>query len=163
MLFGGFIIFIHNYYKVMECFEFAFNIANDSNGKLAKSFEAVAGYNFIKAKVLAGYVNSQEFLDYCKKSEKFDSTKSLAENNQNTVRSLLRKYFRERHKDVAESAAKAQAEEMQGFSSVNAKNVAIDYTATVINRVYNSMVHESKDKHIKLDRKKFIDKSLSTM
>ena len=163
MLFGGFIIFIHNYYKVMECFEFGFNIANDSNGKLAKSVEVVAGYNFIKAKVLAGYVNSQEFLDYCKKSEKFDSTKSLAENNQNTVRSLLRKYFREKHKDVAESAAKAQAEAMQGFSSVNAKNVAIDYTATVINRVYNSMVQESKDKHIKLDRKKVINKSLYTM
>ena len=147
----------------MECFEFGFNIANDSNGKLAKSVEAVAGYNSIKAKVLAGYVNSKEFLDYCKKSEKFDSTKSLAENNQNTVRSLLRKYFRERHKDVVESAAKAQAEAMQGFSSVNAKNVAIDYTATVINRVYNSMVQESKDKHIKLDRKKVINKSLSTM
>ena len=163
MLFGGFIIFIHNYYKVMECFEFGFNIANDSNGKLAKSVEVVAGYNFIKAKVLAGYVNSQEFLDYCKKSEKFDSTKSLAENNQNTVRSLLRKYFREKHKDVVESAAKAQAEAMQGFSSVNAKNVAIDYTATVINRVYNSMVQESKDKHIKLDRKKVINKSLYTM
>ena len=147
----------------MECFEFGFNIANDSNGKLAKSVEAVAGYNSIKAKVLAGYVNSQEFLDYCKKSEKFDSTKSLAENNQNTVRSLLRKYFREKHKDVVESAAKAQAEAMQGFSSVNAKNVAIDYTATVINRVYNLMVQESKDKHIKLDRKKVINKSLSTM
>ena len=147
----------------MECFEFGFNIANDSNGKLAKSVEAVAGYNSIKAKVLAGYVNSKEFLDYCKKSEKFDSTKSLAENNQNTVRSLLRKYFREKHKDVVESAAKAQAEAMQGFSSVNAKNVAIDYTATVINRVYNLMVQESKDKHIKLDRKKVINKSLSTM
>ena len=163
MLFGGFIIFVHNHYKVMECFEFGFNITNDSDGKLAKSVEAVAGYNSIKAKVLAGYVNSQEFLDYCKKSEKFDSTKSLAENNQNTVRSLLRKYFRERHKDVVESAAKAQAEAMQGFSSVNAKNVAIDYTATVINRVYNSMVQESKGKHVKLDRKKVINQALSTM
>lgn len=163
MLFGGFIIVIHNHYKVMECFEFGFNIANDSDDKLAKSVEAVAGYNSIKAKVLAGYVNSQEFLDYCKKSEKFDSTKSLAENNQNTIRSLLRKYFRERHKDVVESAAKAQAEAMQGFSSVNAKNVAIDYTAAVINRVYNSMVQESKGKHVKLDRKKVINQALSTM
>lgn len=147
----------------MECFEFGFNITNDSDGKLAKSVEAVAGYNSIKAKVLAGYVNSQEFLDYCKKSEKFDSTKSLAKNKQNTVRSLLRKYFRERHKDVVESAAKAQAEAMQGFSSVNAKNIAIDYTATVINRVYNSMAQESKDKHVKLDRKKVINQALSTM
>ena len=147
----------------MECFEFGFTITNDSNGKLAKSVEAVAGYNSIKAKVLAGYVNSQEFLDYCKKSEKFDSTKSLAENSQNTVRSLLRKYFRERHKDVLESAAKAQAEAMQGFSSVNAKNIAIDYTATVINRVYNSMLQESKNKKAKLDRKKVINQSLSNM
>lgn len=163
MLFDGFIVFVHNHYKVMECFEFGFNIVNDSDGKLAKSIETVAGYNSIKAKVLAGYVNSQEFLDYCKKSEKFDSTKSLAENNQNTIKSLLRKYFRERHKDIVESAAKAQAEAMQGFSSVNAKNIAIDYTATVINRVYNSMVQESKGKHVKLDRKKVINQSLSTM
>lgn len=147
----------------MECFEFGFNINNDVDSKLAKSVEAVAGYNSIKAKVLAGYVNSQEFLDYCKQSEKFDSSKTLAENNQNTVRSLLRRYFRERHKDVLESAAKAQAEAMQGFSSVNAKNVAIDYTATVINRVYNSMVQESKGKKVKLDRKKIINQALSDM
>lgn len=159
----AFIVFIHNHYKVMECFEFGFNINNDVDSKLAKSVEAVAGYNSIKAKVLAGYVNSQEFLDYCKQSEKFDSSKTLAENNQNTVRSLLRRYFRERHKDVLESAAKAQAEAMQGFSSVNAKNVAIDYTATVINRVYNSMVQESKGKKVKLDRKKIINQALSDM
>ena len=147
----------------MECFEFGFNINNDVDGKLAKSVEAVAGYKSRKAKVLAGYVNSQEFLDYCKQSEKFDSSKTLAENNQNTVRSLLRKYFREKHKDVLESAAKAQAEAMQGFSSVNAKNIAIDYTATVINRVYNSMLQESKNKKAKLDRKKVINQSLSNM
>ena len=163
MLFGGFIIFIHNHYKIMECFEFGVNIINDVDDKLKKTVEYVAGYNKTKAKILAGYVNSQEFLDYCKKSEKFDSTKSLAENEQNTVRSLLRKYFRERHKAVVESAAKAQAEVMQGFSSVNAKNVAIDYTATVINRVYNSMVQESKGKHVKLDRKKVINQALSDM
>lgn len=147
----------------MSCFEFGFNIINDIDGKLEKSVEAVAGYNSIKVKVLAGYINSQEFLNYCKNNEKFDSTKSLAENNQNTVRSLLRKYFRERHKDIVESAAKAQAEAMQGFSSVNAKNIAIDYTATVINIVYNSMVQESKEKHVKLDRKKVINQALSTM
>lgn len=163
MLFGGFIIFVHNHYKVMYCFEFGFNIINDIDDRLKTTVNFVADGKERKAKVLAGYVNSQEFLDYCKKNEKFDSAKSLAENNQNTVRSLLRKYFREKHKDVVESATKAQAEAMQGFSSVNAKNVAIDYTATVINRVYNSMVQESKDKHVKLDRKKVINQALSTM
>ena len=163
MLFDGFIIVIHNHYKVMECFEFGFNIINDIDDKLKKTVEYVAGYNKTKAKILAGYVNSQEFLDYCKKNEEFDSTKTLVENNQNVVRSILRKYYRERHKSVLESAAKAQAEAMQGFSSVNAKNVAIDYTATVINRIYNSMVQESKDKHVKLDRKKVINQSLSDM
>lgn len=147
----------------MDCFEFGFNIINDVDDRLKTTVNFVADGKERKAKVLAGYVNSQEFLDYCKKSEKFDSTKSLAENSQNVVRSLLRKYFRERHKDVVESAAKAQAEAMQGFSSVNAKNVAIDYTAIVINRVYNSMVQESKDKHVKLDRKKVINQALSTM
>lgn len=147
----------------MECFEFGFNIINDVDDRLKTTVNFVADGKEHKAKVLAGYINSQEFLDYCKKNEKFDSTKSLAENNQNTVRSLLRKYFRERHKDVLESAAKAQAEAMQGFSSVNAKNIAIDYTATVINRVYNSMIQESKGKKVKLDRKKVINQALSNM
>ena len=127
MLFGGFIVFVHNHYIVMDCFEFGFNIINDVDDRLKTTVNFVADGKERKAKVLAGYVNSQEFLDYCKKSEKFDSTKSLAENNQNVVRSLLRRYFRERHKDVVESAAKAQAEAMQGFSSVNAKNVAIEF------------------------------------
>lgn len=145
----------------MECFEFGFNIINDVDGRLEKTVNFVADGKKLKAKVLASYVNSQEFLDYCKKNEKFDSTKSLANNNQNIVRSLLRKYFREKHKDVIESAAKAQAEAMQGFSSVNAKNVAIDYTATVINRVYNTMLQKSKDKNVKLDRKKVINQSLA--
>ena len=163
MLFGGFIVFNHNHNKVMECFEFGFNIVNDVDGKLAKSVETVAGANKLKAKVLAGYVNSQEFLEYCKKDDKFDATKSLADNPQNTVRKLLRRYFREKHKDVLESAAKAQAEAMQGFSSVNAKNVAIDYTATVINRIYNNMYQESKDKKAKLDRRKVINQALATM
>lgn len=163
MLFGGFIVFVHNHYKVMECFEFGFNIINDVDDRLKTTVNFVADGKEHKAKVLAGYINSQEFLDYCKQNEKFDSTKSIAENNQNTVRSLLRKYFRERHKDILESAAKAQAEAMQGFSSVNAKNVAIDYTATVINRVYNSMAQESKGKKVKLDRKKVINQALSNM
>lgn len=163
MLFGGFIVFNNNHYTVMVCFEFGFNIVNDVNDKLRKSVEHVAGYNKQKAKVLAGYVNSQEFLDYCKQDQRFDATKGLAENNQNLVRSLLRKYFRERHKDVVESAAKAQAEALQGFSSINAKNVAIDYTATVINRVYNSMVQRSKDINTKLDRKKVINDAIIDM
>ena len=163
MLFDGFIVFNHNNNKVMECFEFGFNINNDVDDKLVKSIETVAGANKLKAKVLAGYVNSQEFLEYCKKDDKFDATKSLADNPQNTVRKLLRKYFREKHKDVLESAAKAQAEAMQGFSSVNAKNVAIDYTATVINRIYNNMYQESKDKKTKLDRRKVINQALATM
>lgn len=163
MLFDGFFVFINIHYIIMDCFEFGFNIINDVNDRLKATVNFVADGKELKAKVLAGYVNSQEFLDYCKNNEKFDSSKSLAENNQNVVRSILRRYFREKHKDAVESATKAQAEAKQGFSSVNAKNVAIDYTATVINRVYNSIAQESKDKHIKLDRKKVINQALSTM
>lgn len=147
----------------MSCFEFGFIINNDIDDKLFKSVEFVADGNRKKAKVLAGYVNSQEFLDYCKQNEKFDATKSLAENNQNVVRSILRKYFREKHKDVLESAAKRQAETLQGFSSANAKNIAIDYTATVINRVYNSMKKKSKNSNEKLDKRKIITQSLYDM
>ena len=155
------VIFIHiNINKVMECFEFGFNIVGDVDGKLRKTVEYVAGANKRKAIVLAGYINSQEFLDYCKQDDKFDSTKSIADNPQNTVRRILRKYFREKHKSVIESAAKAQAESLQGFSSVNAKNIAIDYTATLVNINYYTELRKSKDANIKLDRKKIINQTL---
>ena len=155
------VIFIHiNINKVMECFEFGFNIVGDVDGKLRKTVEYVAGANKRKAIVLAGYINSQEFLDYCKQDDKFDSTKSIADNPQNTVRRILRKYFREKHKSVIESAAKAQAESLQGFSNVNAKNIAIDYTATLVNINYYTELRKSKDTNIKLDRKKIINQTL---
>ena len=144
----------------MECFEFGVNIQNDVNGKLAKTVEHVAGFNKLKAKILAGYVNSQEFLDYCKNSDSFDSTKSLADNHQNVVRSLLRKYFRDKHKNVLESAAKAQAETMQGFSSINAKNIAIDYTANVINRIYYNTREKNKSINVKFNKLDIINQSI---
>ena len=144
----------------MECFEFGVNIQNDVNGKLAKTVEHVAGFNKLKAKILAGYVNSQEFLDYCINSESFDSTKSLADNHQNVVRSLLRKYFRDKHKNVLESAAKAQAETMQGFSSINAKNIAIDYTANVINRIYYNTREKNKSINVKFNKLDIINQSI---
>ena len=52
----------------MECFDVGIVINNDIDNKLLKSVEYVAGTNKLKLRVLAGYVNSQEFLDYCKKN-----------------------------------------------------------------------------------------------
>lgn len=147
----------------MECFAFGVNITNDVDNRLLKSVEYVAGFNKLKATILAGYLNTKEFFDYCKQDENFDENKSLAENNQNIVRKLLRKYFREKHKDVLESASKAQAEALQGFSSINAKNIAIDYTATVVNNTYIAIKKESNDSDTKFNRKKVINESLLTM
>ena len=139
----------------MECFTSGYNIINDNNNRLRNSIEFLSAGNNKKAIILAGYINSQEFLDYCKQFDSFDSSKSLADNNQNTVRSILRKYYRERHKSVIETAAKEQAEALQGFSSVNAKNLAIDYTAVMINITYN--VHRMTSGDRKLDRKAIIN------
>lgn len=147
----------------MECFEFGFNINNDIDNKLHKSVEFVADGDKVKAKVLAGYVNSQEFLDYCKQSDKFDSSKTLAENNQNIVRSLLRRYYRENHKSILESAAKLQAEALQGFGSVRAKNEALEFTATVISRTYYSLKQEANDAGVKIDREHVILSSMETI
>ena len=147
----------------MECYEFGFNIINDIDNKLAKSVEYVADGNKLKAKILAGYVNSKEFFEYCKQDSNFDAELTLAENNQNIVRKLLRMYFRERHKDVLESAAKRQAEELQGFGSVTAKDIAIDYTATIINNVYNEESSAKTGKINKVDRKKIINRALFIM
>lgn len=144
----------------MECFEFGVTINNDTNDRLLNSVEYVAGFDLKKAKVLAGYVNSQEFLDFCKQSDKFDSNKSLAENNQNIVRSLLRKYWREHHKDILESAAKKQAEELQGFSSVRAKDEAIENTASVISRTYYDIKGKNANTGKKIDRIQVINRSI---
>ena len=80
----------------MECFEFGYVIKGDVNDTLKKTVEYCSDGIKQKAKVLAGYIQSDDFLEFCKKDEKFDSTKSILENKQNTVRRILKEYY-EKH------------------------------------------------------------------
>lgn len=144
----------------MECFEFGYVIKGDVNDTLRKTVENCSDGIKQKAKVLAGYIQSDDFLEFCKKDEKFNSTKSILENNQNVIRKILREYYELKHQDVTTAAAKRQADLLIGFSSVKARNIAINDTATIISLLYEQERKASKYNNVKLNRVKIIQKAI---
>lgn len=147
----------------MECFEFGYVIKGDVNDTLKKTVEYCSDGIKQKAKVLAGYIQSDDFLEFCKKDEKFDSTKSILENKQNTVRRILKQYYELKHQDVTTAAAKRQADLLMGFSSVKARNIAINDTATIIFLLYEQERKSSKYNNVKLNRVKIIQKAIDAL
>ena len=147
----------------MECFEFGYVIKGDVNDTLKKTVEYCSDGIKQKAKVLAGYIQSDDFLEFCKKDEKFDSTKSILENKQNTVRRILKQYYELKHQDVTTAAAKRQADLLMGFSSVKARNIAINDTATIISILYEQERKASKYNNVKLNRIKIIQKAIDVL
>lgn len=147
----------------MECFEFGYVIKGDVNDTLKKTVEYCSDGIKQKAKVLAGYIQSDDFLEFCKKDEKFDSTKSILENKQNTVRRILKEYYELKHQDVTTAAAKRQADLLMGFSSVKARNIAINDTATIISILYEQERKASKYNNVKLNRVKIIQKAIDVL
>lgn len=147
----------------MECFEFGYVIKGDVNDTLKKTVEYCSDGIKQKAKVLAGYIQSDDFLEFCKKDEKFDSTKSILENKQNTVRRILKQYYELKHQDVTTAAAKRQADLLMGFSSVKARNIAINDTATIISLLYEQECKSSKYNNVKLNRVKIIQKAIDAL
>lgn len=147
----------------MECFEFGYVIKGDVNDTLKKTVEYCSDGIKQKAKVLAGYIQSDDFLEFCKKDEQFDSTKSILENKQNTVRRILKEYYELKHQDVTTAAAKRQADLLMGFSSVKARNIAINDTATIISLLYEQERKASKYNNVKLNRVKIIQKAIDAL
>lgn len=147
----------------MECFEFGYVIKGDVNDTLKKTVEYCSDGIKQKAKVLAGYIQSDDFLEFCKKDKKFDSTKSILENKQNTVRRILKQYYELKHQDVTTAAAKRQADLLMGFSSVKARNIAINDTATIISLLYEQERKSSKYNNVKLNRVKIIQKAIDAL
>lgn len=147
----------------MECFEFGYVIKGDVNDTLKKTVEYCSDGIKQKAKVLAGYIHSDDFLEFCKKDKKFDSTKSILENKQNTVRRILKQYYELKHQDVTTAAAKRQADLLMGFSSVKARNIAINDTATIISLLYEQERKSSKYNNVKLNRVKIIQKAIDAL
>lgn len=147
----------------MECFEFGYVIKGDVNDTLKKTVEYCSDGIKQKAKVLAGYIQSDDFLEFCKKDEQFDSIKSILENKQNTVRRILKEYYELKHQDVTTAAAKRQADLLMGFSSVKARNIAINDTATIISLLYEQERKASKYNNVKLNRAKIIQKAIDAL
>lgn len=147
----------------MECFEFGYVIKGDVDDTLKKTVEYCSDGIKQKAKVLAGYIQSDDFLEFCKKDEQFDSTKSILENKQNTVRRILKEYYELKHQDVTTAAAKRQADLLMGFSSVKARNIAINDTATIISILYEQERKASRYSNVKLNRVKIIQKAIDVL
>lgn len=147
----------------MECFEFGYVIKGDVDDTLKKTVEYCSDGIKQKAKVLAGYMQSDDFLEFCKKDEQFDSTKSILENKQNTVRRILKEYYELKHQDVTTAAAKRQADLLMGFSSVKARNIAINDTATIISLLYEQERKASRYNNVKLNRVKIIQKAIDVL
>lgn len=147
----------------MECFEFGYVIKGDVDDTLKKTVEYCSDGIKQKAKVLAGYIQSDDFLEFCKKDEKFDSTKSILENKQNTVRRILKQYYELKHQDVTTAAAKRQADLLMGFSSIKARNIAINDIATIISLLYEQERKASKYNNVKLNRVKIIQKAIDSI
>lgn len=147
----------------MECFEFGYVIKGDVDDTLKKTVEYCSDGIKQKAKVLAGYIQSNDFLEFCKKDEQFDSTKSILENKQNTVRRILKEYYELKHQDVTTAAAKRQADLLMGFSSVKARNIAINDTATIISLLYEQERKASKYNNVKLNKAKIIQKAIDAL
>lgn len=143
----------------MSCAVVDVVINDDVNDRLKESVEIVSGGNNIHKTILVNGINSGKFLEFCKTSESFNPDKSLAENNANTIRSLLRKYIKSLVKDVRLSATKQAAEDFMGFDSISAKDEAISGFATQLN-IHCYTEHSSGKK---LDKIKIINDVTTSM
>lgn len=136
----------------MSCYETGVTILNDKDGRLAKVVDDLANGNNDHRIILAGYVNSQEFYEYCKTQDKIDFNKTLAEQNMNTIKSLLKKYFREHINSVLESASTRSNQKRFGFSSMNAKSLAVSYIANTIRNEYYKQLKKNNNKDKKINK-----------
>lgn len=107
-------------------------VKGDIDGRLKRAAEAVANGEKQKLVILAGYLGSQEFLDYCKSDALYNSDKSLAENHLNIVRRLLRSYYLMKNKNAYDRRTKEQAESLIGFGSATAKALSLSWSASLI-------------------------------
>lgn len=128
----------------MSCTQNGYTIPNDENGSLARSVNYVAGTDSQKEIILASYISSQDFINYCLNSDSVKQqsvqtkkpVKSLSEINVNRFRKLLNDYFKKEHLSVLNTVAQRQVDSLGGFSNQMAKREAIDHCATEIIKIY---------------------------
>lgn len=132
----------------MNCTQYGFNIQGDVNGKLAKSVDAVAGHDYTKAQVLAGYFGTEDFSRYIKQETGLDDYLSV---NANTMRKLLGSFFVSRHNSITNTINKKNADTLNGFSSAKAKSIAKDHTANLIIETYYTEINKPKNERLTKD------------
>lgn len=132
----------------MSCTQYGFTIQGDINDKLAKSVDAVAGVDYTKAQVLAGYFGTEGFAQYI---EQETGLRNYVDVNANTMRRLLNSFFVSRHNSINNTINKKNADTLNGFSSAKAKTIAKDHTANLITESYYNEINKPKNERITRD------------
>lgn len=128
----------------MSCNQFGFDvIGDDANQTLRKRIVNVAKGNDQKAIILAGYVNSGEFLIYVKEQVDTDNAiEKLLDVDNNTLEQLLNSYFIAKHpKSIEHTIMDNQSSSIFGFDNAVTKSLAKSYCANLIN---SKTVEEAK-------------------
>ena len=115
----------------MSCNQFGFDvIGDDANQTLRKRIVNVAKGNDQKAIILAGYVNSGEFLTYVKEQVNTDKAiEKLLDVDNNTLEQLLNSYFIAKHpKSIEHTIMDNQSSSIFGFDNAVTKSLAKSYS-----------------------------------
>ena len=123
----------------MSCNQHGFSINNDNANKtLEKLVLRVAGSDTQKAIILAGYINSNEFLGFVKSSPNVsDAVEKLLDVNLNTLEQLLNSYFISKHPgSIMHTVMHGDGSELSGFNTASAKSLAKSYVNSLLNDAY---------------------------
>lgn len=141
----------YNNNKRMSCKQYGFTIQGDVNSKLEDSVNAIAGSDYTKLQILAGYFGTEEFARYV---EQQGETREYLSINGNTMRKLLGSFFVSNHNSVNNSVNKKNANAINGFNTARAKTIAKDHTANLIIENYYSQLNNNEG--VKFNRRDII-------
>lgn len=132
-------------YKCMyNCYVDGVNIEGDVDGRLEKVCAELAKGNSKIGIILASYLNDTKFIEFLNQDSGYDSSKKLGENNLNVIKRNLYEYAKRNDTSIYFSILSDRKDNTLGFSSVNAKYVAIDTTADAIAKAYMFLINKYK-------------------
>lgn len=156
-------LYIAETYKTImnqQCINYAVDIKNDIDRRIAKTVENAAFGNRKRINIMSTFFiesENKDFRNYLyeritdneKSKHNINSSDDLSNNviakiNTNTLTSVLTKYYREHVKDVDNYDSKEANDVLEGFSSHVARHSAKVYLATRILELYHS--NKSTDK-----------------
>ena len=156
-------LYIAETYKIImnqQCINYAVDIKNDIDRRIAKTVENAAFGNRKRINIMSTFFiesENKDFRNYLyerltdneKSKHNINSSNDLSNSviakiNTNTLTSVLTKYYREQIKDVDNYDSKEANDVLEGFSSHAARHAAKVHLATRILQLYHS--NKSTDK-----------------